>query len=310
MVETVKNVSDDCLVKRIECQFESDGTTCAGTLMVPDSAGHPPIIVMGHGFAATRNARLPAYADRFVDAGYAVFFFDYRTFGDSDGEPRNWVHPARQIEDWESAIDYVKTKPEVDASRMILWGTSFSGGHVLQLASRHPELAAVISQVPHVSGPATTKLVHPVTILKTTLAAVVDVAAGMIGRTWYSKIVGEPSDCAAITNDNAGESYLRMLPEDAEWENRVLSRSFFHVPLYSPRRYARDIRVPVLVIGARGDTIVPASAAKRMSRKIPDCRFRLIDGDHFAPYFGDTFEESVRLEIDFLRERVPGSEHH
>jgi uncharacterized protein len=294
-------------LKKVECYFESDGTTCAGTLMLPDGAEHHPVIVMAHGFANIRTARLPVFAESFVETGYAAFLFDYRTFGDSGGEPRHWVHPGRQIEDWEAAIEYVKSRPEVDASRMILWGTSFSGGHVLQLAASRPELKAVISQVPHVSGPATSRLVHPGTVLKTTLAAVIDVAAGLIGRTWYSKIIGQPGECAAITNDNADESYRDMLPDDTDWENRVLSRSFLHVPLYTPRRHARKIRVPVLVIGAREDTIVPASAAKRAAEKIPNCRFRLIEGDHFAPYFGEAFEECVRLQIDFLRENIPVS---
>jgi dienelactone hydrolase len=297
-------------MKTQEYQFKSDGTICVGTLMLPDDSERPPVIVMAHGFAAIRKARLPQYAERFVDAGYAVFLFDYRTFGDSEGEPRNWVHPGRQIEDWEAAIDYVKSRPEVDADKMVLWGTSFSGGHVLQLAAGHPELRAVISQVPHVSGPATTKQVHPGTILKTTLAAVADVAAGLVGRTWYSKIVGEPGECAAVTSDNADESYQAMLPADTVWENSVLSRSFLHVPLYSPRRHAKKIRVPVLIIGARDDTVVPASAAKRAARKISDCVFHLIEGDHFAPYFGQLFEECVRLQIDFLGEHVPGNEHH
>jgi uncharacterized protein len=297
-------------VKIIECQFKSNGTSCAGTLMLPDDVGKPPVIVMAHGFASIRKARLPEYGTRFVDAGHAVFLFDYRTFGDSEGEPRNWVHPDRQIDDWEAAIDYMRSRPEVDANRMVLWGTSFSGGHVLQLAARHPELRAVISQVPHVSGPATIKQVHPGTILKTTLAAIADVAAGLVGRTWYSKIVGEPGECAAVTSDKASASYLEMLPENTEWENKVLSRSFFHVPLYSPRRHARNIRVPVLIIGARDDSVVPASAAKRAADKIPNSRFHLIDGDHFAPYFGDVFEKCVQLQINFLREHVLGNEHH
>jgi dienelactone hydrolase len=273
--------------------------------MTPDNEENPPIIVMAHGFATIRKARLPEYAERFAHAGYAVFLFDYRTFGDSEGDPRHWVHPARQVQDWESAIDYVKSRSDVDTNRMILWGTSFSGGHVLQLAANRPDLSAVISQIPHVSGPATTMLVHPQTVLKTTLAALIDVAAGMIGRTWCSKIIGQPGDCAAITNDNADKSYLAMLPEDTEWENRVLSRSFLHVPLYTPRRHARKIRVPVLMIGAKDDTVVPASAAKRAAEKIPNCSFHLIEGDHFAPYFGEAFEQCIRLQIEFLKKNVP-----
>jgi pimeloyl-ACP methyl ester carboxylesterase len=287
------------------CHFQSMETTCAGTLMLPDGPGTPPVIVMAHGFANIRKARLPAFAERFVNAGYAVFLFDYRTFGDSEGEPRHLVNPYRQIEDWEAAIRYVRTRPEVDSQRMVLWGTSFSGGHVLQLAAGNDDFATVISQIPHVSGLATTAAVHPWTTVKSTLAALLDAACGLLNRTLYSPVVGEPGERAAITGDHASQAYFTLLPEDANWENKVLSRSFLYIPLYSPGRSARRINVPTLIIAARHDSIVPASAAYRTARKIPRCTFHLIECDHFAPYAGEHFEHSIALQIDFLREHVP-----
>jgi uncharacterized protein len=127
-----------------ECHFQSEGSSCAGTLMLPSRSHAPPVIVMAHGFANVRQARLPAFAERFVKAGYAAFYFDYRTFGDSEGEPRHWVHPCRQLQDWEAAIRYVQSRPGVDSQRLVLWGTSFSGGHVLRLATRDQHVAAVL----------------------------------------------------------------------------------------------------------------------------------------------------------------------
>jgi pimeloyl-ACP methyl ester carboxylesterase len=289
----------------VEYQFQSNGTNCAGTLMLPDARELRPIIIMGHGFANIRTARLPAFAERFVEAGYAAFLFDYRTFGDSEGEPRHWVHPWRQIEDWEAAIRYAKSRPDVDASRIILWGTSFSGGHVLQIAARDPELTAVIAQIPHVSGPATAMKAHPATIAKSVVAGFLDVAAGVLNRTIYSPVVGKPGELAAITGDQAYEAYEALLPMDANWKNRLLSRSLVYVPLYSPRRYAKRITAPVLMIAARNDAVVSASAARRAAQKIPDCTFHLLGCDHFQPYTGEHFEENIALQLQFLRERVP-----
>lgn len=292
-------------VKIIECRFSSNELMCAGTLMLPEGTQPVPVIVMAHGFAAVRQARLPAFAERFVDNGYAAFLFDYRTFGDSEGEPRHWVHPNRQLQDWEAAIQYVRSRSEVDPERMVLWGTSFSGGHVLQLAARHPELAAVISQVPHVSGPGTLMRAHPWTMLKSALAGVLDLVSGLLNRPVYSPVIGEPGERAGVTGDRASEAYLKMLPADANWENKVLSRSFLYVPLYSPRRAARRIDVPVLVIGGRHDSIVPTSAARRAARRIPRGTFHLLECDHFGPYFGEHFEHNIALQLAFLREHVP-----
>jgi alpha/beta superfamily hydrolase len=48
-----------------------------------------------------------AFADVFVRAGMAALFFDYRTFGDSEGEPRHWVSPSRHLADWHAALAFL-----------------------------------------------------------------------------------------------------------------------------------------------------------------------------------------------------------
>ena len=84
-------------MRTIDRDFESRGTRCAGTLYLPDSAERPPVIVLAHGFGAERAWGLPAFAARFVEAGFASFLFDYRGFGDSDGEPRYHVDARRHL---------------------------------------------------------------------------------------------------------------------------------------------------------------------------------------------------------------------
>lgn len=292
-------------MKQIDCAFQSDGTTCRGTLMLPETDAPAPAMVMAHGFAGIRAARLPAFAERFVNAGYAAFLFDYRTFGESDGEPRHLVDPWRQLGDWSAAISHVKQRPEIDASRLILWGTSFSGGHVLALAAERDDVAAVIAQVPHVSGPATALRAHPLTTLKCTIAALVDLAGGLINRPFYSRVTGRPGDRAAITGDDADAAFRALIPDGVRWDNRVLSRSFLYVPLYSPRDAARRISVPTLVIAAARDSVVPASAARRAARRIPSAEFRVLDANHFDAYSGDVFHENMRIQLDFLARHVP-----
>lgn len=295
----------DTPMNTIESQFQSQGTTCVGTLMLPEEVELPPVVVMAHGFANIRKARLPAYAERFVEAGYAVFLFDYRTFGDSEGEPRHLVHPWKQIQDWEAAIEYVNGLPAVDSGRMVLWGTSFSGGHVLHIASRNDAFAAVISQIPHVSGPATALKAHPLTSLKCTVAGLLDLAGGLVNKPVYSPVVGQPGERAAITGNRAIEGYYALLPADANWDNRVRSKSFLYIPFYSPRNDAHRITAPTLVIAARHDSVVSTSAARRAALRIPGSTFRILDCNHFQPYVGEHFEQVVAMQLEFLREHVP-----
>lgn len=98
---------------------------------------------------------LQHYGDRFAQGGFASFIFDYRTFGGSDGEPRNWVSPTRHLQDYESAVVFVKQElgDRVDINRINLWGLSLSAGHVLTLAgtSLRDNITSVVAQVnqPH-----------------------------------------------------------------------------------------------------------------------------------------------------------------
>jgi alpha/beta superfamily hydrolase len=92
---------------------------------------------------------LDHYAAAFARGGLAAFVFDYRTFGGSAGEPRQWVSPSRHVQDWLAAVDYVtqELSSAVDVERMCLWGTSFAGGHVLTVAHQTSGITAIISQV-------------------------------------------------------------------------------------------------------------------------------------------------------------------
>ncbi|MDN5931699.1 MAG: alpha/beta fold hydrolase, partial [Pseudonocardia sp.] len=122
-------------MSRTEHPFTVDGEQCAAWLFRPDSPGRVPCVVLAHGFGMTRACRLDAWAERFAAAGLAALVFDYRGFGDSGGSPRQVLDIAAQRADWRAAVAHARTTPGIDAGRVALWGTSFSGGHVLAVAA-------------------------------------------------------------------------------------------------------------------------------------------------------------------------------
>ena len=71
------------------------------------------------------------FAEHFCKNGFAVVLFDYRYQGDSDGEPRGQIFPWEQIEDFRTAITFASKQPEVDGDRVGIFGSSYSGGHVI-----------------------------------------------------------------------------------------------------------------------------------------------------------------------------------
>lgn len=117
------------------------------------TASNPgPAIVLAHGLGGTKEFKLDVYADIFNLMGYTCVVFDYRCNGGSEGLPRGLIDWHQQQEDWKSAIKYTRLLENVDANQVGLFGTSFSGGHVIQLAATDKKLKAVISQCPFTSG--------------------------------------------------------------------------------------------------------------------------------------------------------------
>ena len=134
-----------------ETGFDSHGTRCAATYLgargdaLTGERGRP-CVVMGHGFGATRDGGLLPFAERFAAAGADVLMFDYRGYGTSDGTPRQDVNHLRHRQDYHAAIEHARGLPGVDRDRIVLWGSSYSGGHVVPVAARDGQVAAVISQ--------------------------------------------------------------------------------------------------------------------------------------------------------------------
>lgn len=283
--------------------FPSSGTRCAGWLYRP-TATNPPVVLMAHGFGGERTWGLPAFAERFVERGLAVFLFDYRYFGDSDGEPRNLVDPSRQLGDWRAALRYVRTLDSLDTSRIALWGTSFSGGHVVATAATEP-VDAVVAQVPFADGLRTTAGLltsrGPGYGLRATAAAVRDGGRALLGRDPHCvPLVGDPDEFALLNTPDARAGVEALVPDDAEWENRVPARVVATLLRYRPLTAAAAVDCPVFVLQADRDSIIPAASTDALVSRLDDVeRVRLPIG-HFDAYRGSAFERVVSRELQFL----------
>src|SRR3954464_4929438 len=130
----------------------TDGTTLRGWHYLPEGAGRFPTIVMAHGFSAVKEMYLDRYAEAFAKAGFACLVYDNRNFGASDGEPRQEIDPWQQVRDYSDAITFAAGRPQTDAARIGVWGSSYSGAHVLVVSAIDRRVRCVVSQVPLISG--------------------------------------------------------------------------------------------------------------------------------------------------------------
>jgi dipeptidyl aminopeptidase/acylaminoacyl peptidase len=291
-------------MKIIKSDFLSKGIRCDGDLYLPEGAKKPPVIIMAHGLSAVKAFRLPAFAERFVEKGMATFLFDYRTFGQSDGEPKHVVNPFHHVQDWLSAIAHVRNLPEVDSKRIALWGTSFSGGHVIIAAAKDPGITAVVSQVPFVSGFSSIRLKSISDMVLATFYGMADyIKTAFLLPPHYSPAIAPPGSFAAMNTEESYPGFRSIIPDGSDWENKMTSRAFILLAFYYPIFYARKVKAPVLLIGGKNDSLVPFAAVKKTAERLPNCEFVALESNHFEPYTGARFEQSIKIQIDFLERK-------
>ncbi len=255
-------------------------------------------VVMGHGLGGTREGGLAPYAERFQKAGLHSLVFDYRHFGDSQGEPRQLGSIPRQLEDWQAAIEFAGRLAGVE--RIALWGTSFSSGHVLTTAARNPEIVAVVAQNPMVDGRAAflqaARRVGPWLVLKTTLLALADALGGLLGRPPQTMpIAARPGELGFLTAPDSLPGYSALAPVYAR--NEVSARMALTTASYRPNQLT--LHCPLLLQVCQNDTVAPVFAALELGRRL-HAQVETYPIGHFDIYFGEHFERCVQSQVRFL----------
>ncbi len=291
---------------RLDVTFPSGDETCAAWLYLPTGDGPHPVIVLGHGLGAIRDMGLDRYAERFQAAGYAALVFDYRHFGASTGEPRQLLDIKKQRADWKAAIAYARSRPELDPERVVAWGSSFGGGHVIATAADDPRLAAAIAQCPFTDGLASTLAMHPLAVLKISGRAIADVASSVVGHgPVYTATAGEPGSSAFMTAPDAEPGYLSLVPEGAPFVNKIAGRLVLHVMQERPGRKAKEVASPILFCICDPDSVAPSGPTRKYAAQAPKGEIKVYQDGHFGIYVGEGFEQVVTDQIEFLTRHVP-----
>jgi hypothetical protein len=289
------------MIERQDIQFLSSGLKCVGWFYRTLESDNAPCIVLAHGFGGVKEMRLDAYAQRFAEAGYNALVFDYRYFGESEGEPRQILDIKKQHEDWHAAIRYARGLAGVDPRKIVLWGTSFSGGHVVAVAVQDKEIAAAISQVPHMSGFATAAATGPVQNIRLGFAAWRDLANKLLNRKpYYVPIIGQPGELSAMNAPGVVEGVNRLYPDGFRPNEVVAARIFLSVGLYSPGWLAPKLNIPWLVQVAANDLTTPVNPAIKAARKAPKGQLIIYNCGHFDVYVQPGFEQTINDQIKFL----------
>ncbi len=295
---------------REDVRFPSRDGECAAWLFTPqggDAEAPAPAIVMAHGFSGVKEQHLDRFADVFSAAGFAVLAFDYRFLGASDGEPRQQIFPSEQHEDYRNAVSWMAARPDVDSDRIGLWGSSYSGGHVLWLSAFEPRIRCVVAQVPAVDNLATiTRLSGREGLdgMRALLAAdrTARYAGGPVN---YFPVVGATGDMALMADDEAKawfeETGVALAPG---WRNEVSIESLEKFLEYNPTG-AIEYAAPtaVCVIAAEHDSLIPIELVEQaVARAGEPKRLVKLACGHFDLYDTEPwFSEASGVALDWFR---------
>jgi fermentation-respiration switch protein FrsA (DUF1100 family) len=290
---------------RRDIEFDAEGTILRGWLYLPDGAsGAVPGIVMAHGFSAVKEQHLDTFAEVFAGAGFGVLVFDNRNFGASDGEPRQEIDPVQQVRDYRHAITFIGTLPEIDAGRIGVWGTSYSGGHVLMVAAIDRRVKCVVSQVPTISGAVNTeRRTRPDHVAGLNARFDADRAARFAGGppATVPVVADNPKDACALPGKDSWDFFAGDPDRAPAWRNAVTLRSAEMSCEYEPGIYVPRISpTPLLMIVATHDVLTLTDLElDAFERAREPKKLVLIEGGHFTPYV-DAFDRTSAAARDWF----------
>jgi fermentation-respiration switch protein FrsA (DUF1100 family) len=285
---------------RTDVDYDSDGVTIAGWLYPAETAGDGPhpAVIMSSGYAGVRGGLHGyGYPQAFAAAGFTTLLFDNPHLGASGGEPRQELDPLRQQRAYRDGVTYLASRSDVDAERIGIWGTSYSGGHVLVVGANDRRVKVVVSQAMTISGHANTLRRH----------SPAEYAA--LARRFADDRLGRARGEAPVMVEafsTESDTYRKTMARDPAdrdgWVNEITLRSLEMYDEYEPGMWvARVSPRPLLMIVPTGDRLTPAEdALEAYNRALEPKRLVMVPGDHYAVY-EEQFETTSTAAIDWFR---------
>jgi len=267
-----------------------------------------PAMLLAHGLGATKELKLDVFADEYNQMGYTCVVFDYRCNGESTGLPRALIDFAEQQKDWHAAIEWTRNLEMVDPERVGIFGTSFAGGHVIQVAAHDHRLKAVISQCPFTDG-LSSAFTTGVTTLPSLLAlGIRDTLFGTDKEPVTVRLVGSPGEASLMNAPDVMEGFPPLIPEGFTPQEFVPARIVVKMPTLRPGTYASKIECPIFFAVCGKDTVAPAQTTISHAKKAPKGTIKVYeDMGHFDIYIGEKHERAFKDYSEFLNTHMPAN---
>ncbi|PTB61740.1 alpha/beta-hydrolase [Trichoderma citrinoviride] len=282
-----------------------DGVALKGWFF-PAGSEKDPCVIMTHGISALKEHFLDRIAVELQKAGFNVLLYDNRGFGESGGR-RYDIDPIKAQDDYVDAFDYAASLPDVDPERIAFWGVSLSGGVAISTAAIDRRVKAVVAVVPFVSGELLMGTGQPILDM-----AQRDRAKIRKGEAWpLTGIVASTIDEAeagtapVVLRDAVSYRFFQdAAAQGGNWENKITTMSLFRILRFEPIRYIHRVApAPLLmIVGEKDEELLSLQLQAFGLAREPKQLHILKGGNHFNHYQGEISVESIRLQINFLKQ--------
>jgi uncharacterized protein len=278
--------------------FYSEGSRLSALWRRQESGpagGRLPAIVQGPGWLGLKDAKLYVrYHEALTAAGFGVLVFDYRGFGESEGD-RGRLSPGDQLRDLINAVTYLTTRDDVDSDALGVFGTGGTGGgNAVLLAAADPRIRAAVSQVPVADG---ADWLHRMRSEHEWLAflAALDEDRRQRVLTGTGRKVSPREEIMVPTPER--RSTVVKSDVDGRITAKVPLAAADEIIAYRPAEAAVGLTTPLLVIGVEGDATTPTDHAERLYRAArgPKSLIMQRHTTHYAAY--DQYWEQVTPRI-------------
>ncbi len=231
--------------------FDSEGMTLRGNLYLPaaESSGLAAIVVVGT-WTSVKEQMADRYAKRLAEKGLAALSFDFRNFGASDGEPRQFESPDLKIQDIHNAVTFLESRPEIDGDKLGILGICASAGYAAANSIADGRVKSLAFVAPWL---------HNGEIIRAMYGGDEGVAERMArGRAARIKYeaTGEIDYVPALSEtDPQAAMPMRLdfyLDHDrggiSEWTNRFAVMGWLGWLTFDAVRYGRDMAVPLQIV--------------------------------------------------------------
>lgn len=264
------SVSGPVRVEKVS--FPSEGTRLVGNLYLPASApagGKLPAVVVAGSWTTVKEQMAALYAEKLAQQGYAALTFDFRGYGESEGEPRNVESPARKAEDLRSAVTYLQSLPAVDAQRIGMLGVCASAGYMAEAVSGDERVRSLALVAPWLHDPAMARQIYDTwTITEGKEGYEARLEAARAAREKFERTGEIDYVPAASATDPQAAMYgpidYYLNPQRGgipAWGNRFAVMAWSDWLQYDAIRFASQVEIPTLMVHSE-EAAIPDGARR------------------------------------------------